>query len=423
MDLTAPETGCQRGRSIQDNRIAHNMNDNPDHTHADAASDPGTRVTTLPCPYCGAGNPSNAYECESCAGIFEPLSRQATQNAMGPWFVRDSDSPFSPGCSYETLRKLVRRGRVVATTVVRGPSTNQFWMHAKDTPGVAILLGMCHTCHAEAKPEDFSCNGCGSVLSPATSRDTLGLAPVMPVNRSPIAAPVTHSPTSEAAKSLTLGGFVPITSPNDTRNTNAVGATLSPYLDSAATSRPARPEAPSAPRPAPRQRPQHASRSDASGPPIEHQATIRRLRTQIRSTKMINVILLIVCGLLTVGLVLAIVLPGALEPQHATATPQTAAAPVEASPVQATDDTPPATTSLNAVDGTIREARELASQGTEEALGRAIALLNARRAELANANGATSMIERLESELEQLNDTLDDLRLERVLRGPADDSP
>ena len=64
------------------------------------------------CPYCGCVS-SDLNACEHCKGRFEPLSRQATQNAMGPWQIKDPKHPFLPGCSYERLRKAVEQGRVV----------------------------------------------------------------------------------------------------------------------------------------------------------------------------------------------------------------------------------------------------------------------------------------------------------------------
>ena len=46
-------------------------------------------------------------KCEECGGLFEPLSRQATQISMGPWYIRDRNNPYRPGCSYEVLLKQI----------------------------------------------------------------------------------------------------------------------------------------------------------------------------------------------------------------------------------------------------------------------------------------------------------------------------
>ena len=114
---------------------------------------PATDQQRLPalCPYCGHGHSlapgkPRPLQCEACKGRFEPLSRQATQNAMGPWQIRDPDNPFRPPCSYETIVRLAQRGRITPTTIVRGPTTRQFWSYARDTPRVAAVPGQCHAC-------------------------------------------------------------------------------------------------------------------------------------------------------------------------------------------------------------------------------------------------------------------------------------
>jgi hypothetical protein len=119
--------------------------------------------------------------CSACHGRFDPLSRQATQNHMGPWQVRDEINPFTPGFDDAALRKLCKRGRIHLNTIVRGPTTRQFWMLACNTPVVAALLGQCHACHAPVSTQQDACNACGANLFPQTSRDALGLAPVQPL--------------------------------------------------------------------------------------------------------------------------------------------------------------------------------------------------------------------------------------------------
>lgn len=129
------------------------------------------------CPYCGHVA-AHEKECEQCKGLFEPLSRQASQNAMGPWYIRDEQSPFRPGCSYQTLKMLVQRSRVTRETVLRGPSTRQFWMRAGSVPGVAHLLGECHACHKETRADDRACGHCGASFGVEEDRQYLGLAEV-----------------------------------------------------------------------------------------------------------------------------------------------------------------------------------------------------------------------------------------------------
>ncbi len=129
------------------------------------------------CPYCGSRSRSLAA-CESCRGKFDPLSRQATQNAMGPWFIREEANPHRPGCSYETLVRLVARGSVTGETVIRGPASRQFWTLARWCPGVAHLLGHCHSCQRPVDPVAPACEACGASFRVHGDRQTLGLGEV-----------------------------------------------------------------------------------------------------------------------------------------------------------------------------------------------------------------------------------------------------
>jgi hypothetical protein len=145
------------------------------------------------CPYCG-GESGNASRCDRCKGLLDPLSRQASQNAMGPWFMRDEGAPFRPGCSYDTLVALVKRGKVAADSVIRGPSTRQFWTRATHVPGIAHLLGQCHSCHAGVDSGAAACPSCGASFEQAFDREYLGLAPVRLLPG--------HAPPEEIARAM-----------------------------------------------------------------------------------------------------------------------------------------------------------------------------------------------------------------------------
>ncbi|MEM9661084.1 MAG: hypothetical protein AAF937_02120 [Planctomycetota bacterium] len=129
------------------------------------------------CTYCGSLS-IRTDKCSNCNGHFDLLSRQRTQNGMGPWFIRDHVNPFHPGCSYETLRRLVSRGRVRPDTVMRGPTTRQFWSFARNTPGVAHLLGACHACHVPVDSTAVACPSCSASFVVVDDRQQLGLAPI-----------------------------------------------------------------------------------------------------------------------------------------------------------------------------------------------------------------------------------------------------
>lgn len=126
------------------------------------------------CPYCGHIQ-KVADRCHDCGGLFEPLSRMATQIHMGPWFIRDKHNPFRPGCSYDVLVKQVKSGKVKRSTVLRGPSTCQFWALARNVPGIAHYLGVCHECNMEVGTDDKECSACKAKFEPPTDRNELGL--------------------------------------------------------------------------------------------------------------------------------------------------------------------------------------------------------------------------------------------------------
>ncbi len=129
------------------------------------------------CPYCGASS-LRRERCETCNGYFDPLSRQATQNHMGPWYIRDIEHPFRPGCSYAVVRAMALKGKITHATIIRGPSTRQFWELARRTPGVAHLLGLCHACQKPADPSSDKCPSCAAGFILDDDRQYLGLGEV-----------------------------------------------------------------------------------------------------------------------------------------------------------------------------------------------------------------------------------------------------
>ncbi|MEM1107373.1 MAG: hypothetical protein AAGH99_01640 [Planctomycetota bacterium] len=140
----------------------------------DTTAPPPKKPKVVLCPYCGSTQP-HGDRCVSCGGLFEPLSRRATQIAMGPWTVRNKAQPFRPGCSYEVLVGMIERGQVGPMTVLRGPTTRQFWSVARNVPGVAHLLGYCHACGAHVDPKDKRCSSCDAVFRRVRQRNELGL--------------------------------------------------------------------------------------------------------------------------------------------------------------------------------------------------------------------------------------------------------
>jgi tetratricopeptide (TPR) repeat protein len=109
---------------------------------------------------------------------------------MGPWFVRDEARPFMPGFSEAILRHQVASGRVKADTIVRGPTTHQFWMRADQTPGLSRLLGKCHACGGNVTAQDESCGTCHADLSLPHDIDRLGLSYTEPGQRQQVQAEI-----------------------------------------------------------------------------------------------------------------------------------------------------------------------------------------------------------------------------------------
>ncbi|MDF1808448.1 MAG: hypothetical protein P1U42_02000 [Phycisphaerales bacterium] len=151
-----------------------------DEALAIVGESPSPSLRSIVCPFCGMITPDTG-RCHSCLGRFDPLSRQATQNQMGPWSIRDDRSPHRPGCSYETIKRLVEQGKITQDTIIRGPSTRQFWMLAKHSPGVGHLLGVCHSCHVPVQPDGFACPNCHASFVGERDRQHLGLGPSRPL--------------------------------------------------------------------------------------------------------------------------------------------------------------------------------------------------------------------------------------------------
>lgn len=156
------------------------------------------------CPYCGSPTPDQP-RCVACRGFLDPLSRQASQNAMGPWFIRNPDSPFQIGCSYETITAMVSRGRVTLESILRGPTTSQFWSPAKRVPGVAHLLGVCHNCGTGVDPEETFCPECRVEFWHDADRQYLGLMPLRAIPGQPLPVAAEHARVESRVEASAAG--------------------------------------------------------------------------------------------------------------------------------------------------------------------------------------------------------------------------
>ena len=73
-------------------------------------------------------------------------TRKATKSRIGPWYVLQSRNPAAPGMTHDTLLGFVRKGRVKARSIVRGPTTHQLWRFACQVKGLSREFGVCYSC-------------------------------------------------------------------------------------------------------------------------------------------------------------------------------------------------------------------------------------------------------------------------------------
>ena len=135
---------------------------------------PGT--TLILCPYCGCTQ-AVSPACVECKRGFGPNDRLRAQVEMGPWQVRDRRNLFLPGYCLEQLLTLTRDGRITPNTPLRGPTTRQFWLLARDVPGVSHHVGFCHKCKRPVKKSKAlqTCPHCAADFVASNQRDRLNL--------------------------------------------------------------------------------------------------------------------------------------------------------------------------------------------------------------------------------------------------------
>ncbi len=133
-----------------------------------------SQTSALICPFCGEMQPASD-RCIACGTALDAATRRETLARMGPWFVRNPQWPFMPGCSWQQLADFVSRGMIDRHTVIRGPTTRQLWTLASRVPGVAHLVGSCHACGAKVAPDAPACHVCRAAFVAPLDRDSLGL--------------------------------------------------------------------------------------------------------------------------------------------------------------------------------------------------------------------------------------------------------
>ena len=134
-------------------------------------SDLGRRVwhgESIPCISCGELVGRSASQCELCGqDLSQPMVDRMRAHA-GPWYVMEHVRPF-PGVTLERLIRQAKRGVLVRTTIIRGPTTDHQWRFAAETPGLSRFVGCCWQCQSDVKPQDRRCASCGADLLPAAT--------------------------------------------------------------------------------------------------------------------------------------------------------------------------------------------------------------------------------------------------------------
>jgi hypothetical protein len=159
------------------------------------------------CPFCGAVNETMEGPCPNCTMTNTAETRKATKSRIGPWYVLQSRNPAAPGMKYDTLLGFVRKGRVKARSIVRGPTTHQLWRFACQVKGLSREFGLCYSCGGSIEREAQLCPQCNRLQDPPADPDMFvegqggGAAEASPSpspaapSPAPVEAPVAARPT------------------------------------------------------------------------------------------------------------------------------------------------------------------------------------------------------------------------------------
>jgi hypothetical protein len=141
------------------------------------------------CPFCGAVSERSAGPCPRCGMENTPEARKATKVRIGPWYVLQARNPAAPGMRFDTLITFVRKGRVRARSVVRGPTTHQLWRFAAHVKGLSREFGLCFSCGSAIETTANICPQCNRLQEPPINPDVLleaEDAPPRPAAASPV---------------------------------------------------------------------------------------------------------------------------------------------------------------------------------------------------------------------------------------------
>jgi outer membrane biosynthesis protein TonB len=100
-------------------------------------------------------------------------ARKATRERIGPWFVYQHRNPAAPGMKFETLLAFVRKGKVKARSIVRGPTSHQLWRFAAQVKGLSREFGVCYSCGGAIEATVNLCSHCNRLQEPPPNPNVL----------------------------------------------------------------------------------------------------------------------------------------------------------------------------------------------------------------------------------------------------------
>jgi hypothetical protein len=188
------------------------------------------------CPFCGTILELQDGPCPRCSLEDTPQTRQSTRSRLGPWYVLQTRNPYAPGMKYNTILALIRRGQVTPKSVIRGPTTGQFWRFAGRVKGISREFQLCWACGSSIVTSAVSCARCGKTQELPPNPDALlegeSAAKTLYVDVSPKSAITTPGGSlPEASPAPEMPGFeIPKTKPNvpSAGATMAINAGLPP---------------------------------------------------------------------------------------------------------------------------------------------------------------------------------------------------
>jgi tetratricopeptide (TPR) repeat protein len=155
------------------------LNDNDRTDHPAAADSANAEMPwargDMPCVYCGILIPRDSDRCPECKTSYSAAVRRASREVEGPWYYLESRNPSNRGVGFHTMLKLIEKGRLRRSSIVRGPTTHQDWMFAAETPLLSKHLGVCPHCFAPARGDQEYCDTCYRQLDERPARLKAGV--------------------------------------------------------------------------------------------------------------------------------------------------------------------------------------------------------------------------------------------------------